>query len=79
MTGEQIFPLRFQPEIQSLKQACFSCPMFQICNGCKKTIKDLKDHGLVEKHCQKMKTLASDILAANELDLEVTEYVPEYQ
>lgn len=79
MIGEKIFPLKFQPELQSLKQACFTCPMFQICNGCKKTIKDLKDYGLVETHCQKMKTLAPDILASNELELEVTEYVAEYQ
>jgi radical SAM protein with 4Fe4S-binding SPASM domain len=78
MTGEKIFPLKFQPELQTLKQACFSCPMFQICNGCKKTIKDLKEHNLVETHCKKMKTLAPDIIKANSLDLEVTEYVSEY-
>lgn len=78
MSGEKIFPLKFQPELQSLKQSCFSCPMFQICNGCKKTIKDLKDHNLVETHCKKMKSLAPDIIKANELTLEVTEYVAEY-
>lgn len=77
MSGEKIFPLRFQPEIQSLKQSCFSCPMFQICNGCKKTIKDLKTHDMVETHCKKMKTLAPYIIEANEMNLEVTEYVDE--
>lgn len=79
MAGNKVFPLKFQLELQSLKQSCYVCPMFQICNGCKKTIKDLKDHGLVEKHCQKMKSLAPDIILSNGLKLEVTEYVREYQ
>lgn len=79
MSGEKIFPLRFQPELQSLKQSCFSCPMFQICNGCKKTIKDLKTHDMTETHCKKMKTLAIDIIEANGLTgaLTPTEYVDE--
>jgi radical SAM protein with 4Fe4S-binding SPASM domain len=77
MTGQKIFPLKFQPELQTLKQTCFSCPMFQICNGCKKTIKDLKEHNLVETHCKKMKTLASDIIKSNNIELELTEYVYE--
>jgi radical SAM protein with 4Fe4S-binding SPASM domain len=78
MSGEKIFPLRNLSDLQSLKQSCYTCPMFQICNGCKKTIKDLKDHNLVEKHCKKMKTLAADIINSNELKIEVTPYVKEY-
>lgn len=80
MTGKKVFPLKYQPEIQSLKQSCYTCPMFDICNGCRKTIKDLKDHGLVEYHCKKMKTLAPLIIEANGLSgqLEPTEYVKEY-
>ena len=80
MKGEKIFPLRFQPEILSLKQSCFTCPMFQICNGCKKTIKDLKDHNLVEEHCLIMKSIAPDIIESNGLSdvLVPTEYVKEY-
>jgi len=79
MAGEKIFPLKFRPELNSLKQSCFTCPMFNICNGCRKTIKDLKDYTLVEKHCFKMKSLASDIIEANGLSgiLEVTPYVNE--
>lgn len=79
MTGEKIFPLRFRPEIQSLKQSCFTCPMFQICNGCRKTIKDLKDHNMVEEHCYRMKQLAPDIIEANEMTglLTPTEYINE--
>lgn len=67
MAGEFITPIKHQPELQSLKDECYTCPMFQICNGCRKTIKDLKDNGLVETHCRKMKTLAPDILKANGL------------
>jgi radical SAM protein with 4Fe4S-binding SPASM domain len=80
MKGEKIFPLRFQPELQSLKQSCFTCPMFQICNGCKKTIKDIKDHNLVETHCYKMKQLAPSIIEANGMTgiLIPTEYVNEH-
>lgn len=81
MAGSKIYPLKFQPELQSLKQSCFTCPMFQICNGCKKTIKDLKDHNLVEQHCFKMKQLAPKIIEANGMVdvLEVTPYEKEYK
>lgn len=81
MTGPKIYPISFRPELQSLKQSCFNCPMFQICNGCRKTIKDLKDHNLVEAHCYKMKTLAQDIIAANNMEniLFPTEYIKEYE
>jgi radical SAM protein with 4Fe4S-binding SPASM domain len=80
MSGPKVFPLKFQPEIQSLKQACFSCPMFEICNGCKKTIKDLKDYNMVEEHCFKMKSLAPDIIESNGLTglLEPTPYINEH-
>ncbi|MGA1049500.1 MAG: hypothetical protein ACO3UU_15965, partial [Minisyncoccia bacterium] len=80
MQGKKIFPLRNVQELQSLKQSCYTCPMFEICNGCKKTIKDLKTHGLVEYHCSTMKKLAPDIIESNGLTgiLEPTEYVNEY-
>jgi hypothetical protein len=73
--------LNDKPELQSLKQSCYSCPMFDICNGCRKTITDLKRHNLVERHCSKMKTLAADIIESNGLTgkLEPTEYVREYE
>jgi radical SAM protein with 4Fe4S-binding SPASM domain len=79
MAGEKIYPLRFQLELQNLKESCYTCPMFQICNGCKKTIKDLKVHGLVEKHCAKMKTLAPLIIESNNMTgmMEITPYLNE--
>jgi radical SAM protein with 4Fe4S-binding SPASM domain len=80
MKGPKIYPISFQPELQSLKQSCFTCPMFEICNGCRKTIKDLKDHNMVEAHCHKMKQLAPKIIEANNMTgvLIPTEYVNEY-
>jgi radical SAM protein with 4Fe4S-binding SPASM domain len=80
MSGKKIFPLRLQSELQSLKQSCFTCPMFDICNGCRKTIKDLKDYNLVESHCSKMKMLAPAIIESNGMtgQLIPTEYVNEY-
>lgn len=62
MKGDLIKPLQSDPNLSSLKDECYSCPMFQICNGCKKHIKDLKRSGMVETHCAKMKSIADDIL-----------------
>ena len=39
--GGFITPLQNAPELFALKNECVTCPMFSICNGCKKTIKDL--------------------------------------
>ena len=77
MSGEFFTPLQNSPELHSLKKSCYSCPMFQICNGCKKTVKDLKTHNMVEEHCYHMKQLAPSILLANNIDVKVTEYVNE--
>lgn len=61
--GDVIFePLNNDMEIHALKTDCLSCPMFEICNGCKKTIKDLKRHNMVEEHCRYMKRIAPHIL-----------------
>lgn len=78
MSGLKIIPLQNELDLHNLKQSCFTCPMFEICNGCRKTIKDLKQHNLVETHCKKMKTLAPKILEANgKKGVEVTPYVDE--
>jgi len=80
MQGAKVFPLKFAAELNNLKQSCFSCPMFDICNGCKKTITDLKEHQMVEEHCVRMKSIAQDIIDANGMtdQLMVTEYVNEH-
>lgn len=80
MKGKKVFVLRNDSTLASLKQSCYTCPMFEICNGCRKTIKDLKDHNMVEAHCSKMKTLAPAIIEANNMQgvLEPTPYVKEY-
>lgn len=69
-------PLSDDQNLHSMKRSCYQCPMFLICNGCRKTVKDMKDHGMVEYHCKKMKTLASDIIESNGLTgvLEPTPY-----
>ena len=79
MQGDKIFPISFEPKLQSLKQSCYTCPMFDICNGCRKTIKDLKDYNMVEQHCMKMKELAPKILESNGLTgvIYPTDYVKE--
>jgi len=77
MKGEFFTPLSSDMELSQMKQACLTCPMFQICNGCRKTIKDYKQHGLVEQHCKTMKTIAPEILKINDIDKEVTPYVDE--
>jgi radical SAM protein with 4Fe4S-binding SPASM domain len=59
-------PLQNAPELFSLKTECVGCPMFNICNGCKKTIKDLKKHDMVEEHCSHMKQIAPRIIKINE-------------
>jgi radical SAM protein with 4Fe4S-binding SPASM domain len=78
MAGGFSRPLQV-PELLSMKDSCFSCPMFAICNGCRKTIHDHKSLGMVESHCRKMKTLAPKIIAMNGLTgvLEPTPYVDE--
>lgn len=54
-------PLQSDPSIDALKHECYSCPMFTVCNGCRKHVKDLKRADMVESHCTKMKSIAKDI------------------
>ena len=60
--GKFFTPLKQHYDLQRMKDECLTCPMFDICNGCHKTIKDYKKHNLVEEHCAIMKTNADDIL-----------------
>lgn len=63
--GKFFTPLQDDFEIDSMKMDCYSCPMFAICNGCRKTVKDMKEAGVVEDHCRLMKSLANDIMVLN--------------
>lgn len=65
--GQFFKPLQSDPDLQSMKSDCYTCPLFAICNGCRKTVKDLKQANLVESHCSTMKTLAGDIMEINGL------------
>ena len=56
MKGEKFLPLQHQQaQYQFLKMECLTCPAFEICNGCYKTIRDLKKSDMVEESCQAMK------------------------
>lgn len=79
MAGEFFTPLQEAEELDSMKNACYMCPMFAVCNGCRKTIADTKRLGLVEHHCRTMKSLAPQIIELNGLTgiLQPTEYVDE--
>lgn len=79
MSGEFFTPLQEAEALHSMKEACNVCPMFAICNGCKKTIADTKRLGLVEHHCRTMKDNAPRIIELNGMTgiLEPTPYVDE--
>jgi MoaA/NifB/PqqE/SkfB family radical SAM enzyme len=61
MNGGFSLPLSESIELQSLKEECFTCPLFKFCNGCYKYIKDAKSEGedFIEAHCSEMKLMQS--------------------
>lgn len=70
--GDKFFtPLQDDLDINALKDECYTCPMFEICNGCRKHIKDLKRKNMVEEHCSNMKAIADDILSITHGDKKV--------
>ena len=78
MKGKFFTPVSSDPDIQTMKQACYTCPMFKICNGCRKTVRDMKRERTVEEHCKRMKGLAPRILESNGMSSHsVTPYVNE--
>jgi radical SAM protein with 4Fe4S-binding SPASM domain len=52
--GKKILPLKDVASIAYLKEDCLACPLFEICNGCKKNISDIKRMDRVEEHCNTM-------------------------
>lgn len=64
--GAKVLRLQKEPELQTLKMECYSCNLFQICNGCRKTIKDMTVHNMVDEHCHLMKSLEHDIMSITE-------------
>lgn len=79
MSGEFFTPLQASPELAAMKESCYVCPMFTICNGCRKTVHDTKKMGATETHCKKMKSLAPRLIEINGMGdlLEPTPYVDE--
>ncbi len=84
--GNKFFtPIQDDKKYTTLKKSCINCPMFNICNGCKKTISDYHRKGglVIEDHCKKMKELSPNILRANgfkedEIKSMLTSYKQEY-
>ena len=50
-------PLSDNLELAGMKAECFGCSLFELCNGCRKTVKDMKEARLVDEHCALMKTM----------------------
>lgn len=55
--GPSQTPLSNDLDLISMKADCMGCSLFELCNGCRKTVYDMKEHGLVEEHCSLMKTM----------------------
>lgn len=53
---------RDDPNLLSMNEWCFTCPMFNLCNGCSKTIKDHKRFDMQGQHCFEMKQLENDLM-----------------
>lgn len=59
-------PLSREITMRSMHDGCFGCELFALCNGCRKTIRDTQQAGLVEKHCNTMTALKPRLLEAAE-------------
>lgn len=51
-----------EPENLSMRNECFTCPLFDLCNGCAKTINDHKRHDMTGTHCFEMKQMESQLM-----------------
>lgn len=66
-------PLQDDVNLSYLKVECLTCPAFEICNGCYKTVKDLKTHNMVEKSCKAMKQAITVVLGTELVDTKINE------
>lgn len=62
LEGMKFTPLKRQLELDYLKDDCLTCPLFEICNGCKKNISDIKRQNRVEEHCSVMQKNMPDLM-----------------
>lgn len=67
--GGFITPLQSDENLFHLKDECLSCPMFNICNGCKKTIYDMKEQGVhfIQEHCSIMKNVYAEFISPTQI------------
>jgi len=59
-------PLAREITMQSMHDGCYGCELFDICNGCRKTIRDTQKAGAVETHCNAMTALKPRLLKTAE-------------
>lgn len=67
--GEVQIPLQKDFKLLSMHQGCFTCKLFDFCNGCRKNIADMKDNNLVEQHCARMKAIEQPLLEMRHLSI----------
>jgi hypothetical protein len=60
---------RDDPELLSMNDKCFTCPLFTLCNGCAKTIKDHKRFNMQGEHCFRMKEMQTELLEMRDVGL----------
>lgn len=60
---------REDPELLSMNDWCFTCPLFTLCNGCAKTIKDHKRFNMQGEHCFRMKEMEVELLEMRDAGL----------
>ncbi len=63
INGGHFTPLSDAHEISYMKEQCLTCALFSICNGCKKTVSDIKKNNAVENHCNEMQLNYERLLA----------------
>ena len=60
--GQFYQPLQEQDDINTMNDWCYGCDLFNLCNGCRKTISDHKQMGLNVSHCEHMKAMEGRLL-----------------
>lgn len=46
-----------------LKNECFACDLFKLCNGCYRHIMEIKDNNMIKTHCEEMNKLKRKLTA----------------
>lgn len=66
MSGKKILPIQQDYSIRVMKEECYTCFNFKLCNGCKRSVYDMKNQDSVDIHCKIMKSLIPDFIRIKE-------------